>query len=68
MSFSDADERAVKIRSGYGYSFNEAGELVVSDEKTNLDITAHLTKLKAGTASSPEIQTVLAHLLEKELK
>lgn len=63
----DQDERADKIKQGYGYSFVK-GELVVGDQKTNPDLESLQTKLSEGTASNRDMQEVLNYLLKKQLE
>jgi len=63
VTIGDDDPRAIKIRQGFAYSF-ENGELVVSNNKTNLDREDLEDKLTRGIASTREIQTVLLHLLK----
>lgn len=64
IELSDNDPRAIKIRQGFGYSYKN-GELVVSNQQTELDRESLETKLSAGTATARELQTVLLHLLKK---
>ena len=60
---SDDDPRAIKIRQGYSYDF-ENSELVVSDQKDKPDFSALLTKLNGKTATDAEVQSIL-HYLDK---
>ena len=60
----DNDPKAIKIRKGFAYSF-ENGELVVSDNKIHIDKDDLEDKLSQGRATNKEIQDVLLYLLKK---
>ena len=68
ITFSDEDERAIKILSGYGYSFDVSGKLTISDQKENPDFDVILAKLDTGTAPPSDYQSVLAWLTRRALK
>lgn len=61
------DERAAKVRKGHAYRF-EHGELIVDDVATGIDYDNLLEKLDSNTASTPEVQKLLAHLLREHLE
>ena len=67
LYIDDNDSRAIIIRQGYEYIF-ENGELVVTDKKTKLDIEDRLLKLKNGTVDKREIEQILHYLLTKHLE
>lgn len=66
--FDDMDERAIKIRAGYGYSIDINGKLILSDKKENPDFDSILAKLDTGTAPPSDYQTILAWLTRRALK
>lgn len=65
ITFDDSDEKAVKIRQGYGYHFENGIELVIEDEKKNPNFELLLPKLKTKKATLNDVQEVLAYLLDK---
>jgi len=63
ISVGDDDPEAIKIRQGYDWKLDEKGRVVILNTKSSPDFETILPKLKKGSAETPEIQSVLAHLV-----
>ncbi len=60
-SIDDASSNATSILSGYTYTLDSAGAVVLGSQ-TNPDFATILTALDGGTATTAQIQSLLAYL------
>jgi len=66
MIISDDDPRAIKIRQGFEYKFQN-GALIVTNKETRPNLSDLKVKLEKRTASLPELQQIVEYLLNKHL-
>ena len=67
ITIDDESLEAQKVKQGYDYDRDENGRIKILGTQSRPNLELLIQKLEEGTATSKQVQNVLAHIIKKLL-